>query len=102
MKTLSGLIGDLLKTRKITQKDLAQKIGIAPGYLGDIKKGRTVGSESSIQAIIDGLMLTKEEEHEVWKAWMYEKGHKETMEYYFKLEEENKRLKKILKEIKEI
>lgn len=102
MKTLAEIITELLETRKITQKDLCKKIGIAQGYLGDIKKGRTVGSESSIQAIIDGLVLTKEEEHEVWKAWTYEKGHKETMEYYFKLEDENKKLKKILKEIKEI
>lgn len=102
MRTLAEIITELLKTRKITQKDLCKKIGIAQGYLGDIKKGRTVGSESSIQAIIDGLVLTKEEEHEVWKAWTYEKGHKKTMEYYFKLEDENRKLKKILKEIKEI
>ncbi len=97
MKRLSEIITELLKTRKITQRELCKKVGIAEGYLGDIKTGRTVGSEISIQAIIDGLMLTKEEEHEVWKAWTYEKGHKRTMEYYYKLEEKYKKLKKILK-----
>lgn len=101
-RSLGEVLTRILKTRKITQKDLCEKIGIAQGYFADIKRGRRVGSEEIIQAIVEALLLTKEEEFSVWVAWTYERGHKKTMEYFFKLEEDNKRLKKILKEIKEI
>ncbi|MGL5621267.1 helix-turn-helix domain-containing protein [Cetobacterium sp.] len=92
----------VLVGKKITQSEICSKVGITQGFFSGIKTGKKIGSEETIQAIIDVLVLTKDEESEVWKAWSYDRGHKETMEYFFKLEQENLKLKKILKEIKDI
>lgn len=102
MTKTSLVIEKVIKRRKITQTDICLKVGIAQGFLSDIKTGKKIGSEETIQAIIDILVLTTDEENEVWKAWSYDRGHKETMEYFFKLEQENLKFKKILKEIESL
>lgn len=92
-------LGKLLKKRKITQKELCIKIGISAGYLSDLKTGRRIGTEELVQSIVDTLLLSREEELDLWISWTYERGHKPTMEYLLKLQEENKKLKKIFNEI---
>lgn len=94
-------LGRLLKKRKITQKELCGKLEISPGYLSDLKKGRRIGTEELISKIVEMLVLTREEELEIWISWTYERGHKPTMDYLLKLQEENKKLKKIFNEINE-
>ncbi|MGN9056982.1 helix-turn-helix domain-containing protein [Bariatricus sp. HCP28S3_A7] len=41
MKTVSDRIFELLKERKMTQKEFAQRIGIAESSISDWKKKRT-------------------------------------------------------------
>lgn len=52
----STLLRALRRHRKITQSDLAEKTGLAQGYISDIESGRKVGSEetlSRIAAVLD-------------------------------------------------
>lgn len=97
-KTLSKV----LKIRKVTQQELSKKIGKSQGFLSKIISGEAGASEETIRKILEVMMLTKEEEFELWKCWSFDRAEKSIKEYYGKIEEENKRMKKILKDIKEI
>lgn len=102
MKKLSSVLEEVLGKRKITQTKLSEKINVSTGYISDLKKGNKIGSEETIKNLIEALSLTTEEEREVWAAWSYERGHRETMDELFKLKKENEKLKKILKEIESL
>ncbi|MGL5229181.1 MAG: helix-turn-helix domain-containing protein [Cetobacterium sp.] len=93
---------EILKKRKVTQLELAKKIGRTQGFVCKILKGDAGASEETILEILGVMMLTKEEEFDLWKAWSFDRAEKNVMEYYRKLEEENKKLKKILQDIKEL
>lgn len=102
MTELSRVLNKIMEGKRITQNQLCERIGISQGFFSGLKTGKKIGSEETIGNIINVLVLTKEEEKEIWKAWSYDRGHKETMDAFNKLEQENLKLKKILKEIKEI
>ncbi|MEG0135784.1 MAG: helix-turn-helix transcriptional regulator [Cetobacterium sp.] len=102
MKRLSEVLVEVLNKRKITQTKLSEKINVSTGYITDLKKGNKLGSEQTIFDIIEALSLTKEEEKEIWSAWSYERGHRETMEELFALKKENEKLKKMLRDIQSL
>lgn len=93
---------EILKARKITQQELANRIGKSQGFLSKVINSEAGASKKTIEKILKVMVLTKEDEFELWKAWSYDQGEKNVMEYYKKLEDENKKLKKILKDIREI
>ncbi|MGL4863084.1 MAG: helix-turn-helix domain-containing protein [Cetobacterium sp.] len=95
-------LSEILKIRKVTQQELAKRIGKSQGFLSKILNGEAGASEETIENILGVMMLTEDEKFELWKAWSFDRAEKNIMEYYKKLEEENKKLKKILKDIKEI
>ena len=101
MKNLNQIFIEILKNRKITQTKLSEKIGVSTGYISDLKKGNKIGSEKTIKDIGEALSLTILEEKQLWEAWSYERAHKETMDELFKLKDENKKLRKIIKELED-
>ena len=102
-KNGSGIVlKKILKDRKMTQAKLAEKIGVEQGTVSKIISQRTIAKNTTIEAIIDKLSLTEEEKFELWKWWTLDKAEKKVKEYFLKIEEENEKFKKILRDIKEI
>lgn len=95
-------LNKILKARKVTQEELSKKIERTQGFLSKIIRGEAGASEETIQKILEVMMLTKEEEFQLWKGWSFDRAEQSVRDYYNKIEEENKKMKKILKDIKEI
>lgn len=100
--TLSVVLKKILKDRKMTQAKLAEKIKVEQGTVSKIISGRTVAKSSTIKDIIEELSLTEEEIFLIWKGWTLDRAEESVKEYFLKIEEENKKYKKILRDIKEI
>lgn len=58
MKTVSDRIFELLKERKMSQKEFAQKTGIAPSTISDWKKKRTNPVSDKILIICEVLEVS--------------------------------------------
>ena len=101
MRTGKILNEFLLKKNK-SQKEIAEEIGITQSAISQILKDKIIAKDKVMQAIINYLRLSKEEELEVWKAWTLDRGEPKAVAYFEKLDKENKKLKKILSSIKEL
>lgn len=90
------LIAQAMSDRDITQTKLADMIARSQGTISDLISGRRDGAMELIEHICRALVLTKEEELQIWKAWSLARSHNVFIEYVSKLEKENNSLKKLL------
>lgn len=66
-KTARCLVGDILKSRKMTQKEFANKINFSNSYLNDIIQGRSNVSMNNAMTISKALNVSIEDLYE-WKS----------------------------------
>jgi DNA-binding XRE family transcriptional regulator len=66
-KTVRCLIGEILKSRKMTQKEFANKINFSNTYLNDIIQGRSKVSMNNAMTISKALNVSIEDLYE-WES----------------------------------
>jgi transcriptional regulator with XRE-family HTH domain len=55
----ASLLGALRKWREIGQSDLAQRAGIAQGYLSDLESGRRAGTPETLHRLAEQLSIPR-------------------------------------------
>lgn len=97
-ESVGKLIDKAITKRGITQTKLADMLNRSQGTISDLISERRNGTIEIITQISNALILTKEEEFEIWKAWSLSRSHPDFITYVNKLEKENKTMKKLLKD----
>lgn len=88
--------------REVKQKEIAEAIGVSEGAISQALSNLVIPKQERVEKIIKYLKLSKDEEMEIWKAWTLDRGENKAAAYFEKLDQENKKLKKILKSLKEL
>lgn len=96
------LLKSIFETGEVSQKELAEKIGISASSISRMINGTLVLKKETLELIVKNLRINKDEEMEIWKAWTLDRGETKAAAYFEKLDKENKKLKKILASIKEL
>ena len=52
---LGGVIKEKRKVKKITQEQLAEKLDVSPGFVGQVERGETLPSVETLEQIINLL-----------------------------------------------
>ena len=102
MERTSKLLKKFCDEKNIKQKDIVEITGLTSAGVSKAFTGKIRLKEKNLETILEFLRLSKEEKMEVWKAWTLDGGEKKAAAYFEKLDQENKKLKKILKSLKEL
>lgn len=102
MERVSKILKKICEEKNIKQKDIVEITGLTSAGVSKAFTGKIRFKEKNLKLIMDFLRITKDEELEIWKAWTLDGGEEKAAAYFEKLDIENKKLKKILKSLKEL
>lgn len=97
-----ALMKKLISERGANQKEVSEFADVAESTISRFLAGKLRLREKNLKNLLKYLKPSKDEELEIWKAWTLDGGEEKAAAYFEKLDQENKKLKKILKSLKEL
>lgn len=76
MSEFTDIFDKLLETSSITQYQLAEKIGISPAHLSDVKRGTRNPTPEFLECVITIFELNKKQATELHEATARDRGFK--------------------------
>lgn len=100
MKRTSELLKKFCEEKNVKQKEIVEVTGLTSAGVSKAFTGKIRFKEKNLETVLEYLKLSNDEKLEVWKAWTLDGGEEKAAAYFEKLDKENKKLKKIIENIK--